>query len=275
MIDTLDENQRDKTTVISFAAPATDRLPAAQLKPKEHGAYAILAIPILTSILSTGPTVVGSCIAVAAVTGFLAHEPLLVAIGHRGMRTQRNAPGAIKRLAVLLTLTLVCGLVALLLGDSQVRMALVACAVLAVLSFAVAIAGQHKTLPSQLLGVVGLSIPCLPMLLAGGIETSKALEVWGTWLIGFTSTTIAVRSVIASQKRQSRLFHTAVLTLITLAVLSATLSSQFLLPLAAAPMLLMSWILLGLPPPAKHLKRVGWTLVSCTMATALWMAIAQ
>ena len=71
-------------TIESAKIPRCDA--AANLKPKEHGAYAILAIPIVTAILVTGPTVVGLCVAVASLAGFLAHEPLLVALGHRGAR---------------------------------------------------------------------------------------------------------------------------------------------------------------------------------------------
>jgi hypothetical protein len=36
------------------------------LKPKEHGAYAILAIPLATGLIAGGPTVVGLLIAVAS-----------------------------------------------------------------------------------------------------------------------------------------------------------------------------------------------------------------
>ena len=260
--------------VTMSSVPPTQSIPATQLKPKEHGAYAILAIPILTALVACGPSVASVCIAVASITGFLAHEPLLVAIGHRGARAQRTSPAATKRLALLLAITVAGGSAALLLGDMKVRVALAACAAMAVVSFSVAIAGKHRTLAGQLLGVAGLSIPCLPMLLAGGMGISISLEVWGTWLIGFLSTTIAVRSVIASQKRQSRLFHISTLAFLTLSVLLATVVGKLELPIVTTPMLAMSWYLLWSPPPAKYLKRVGWTLVAGTVATAVWMAIA-
>ena len=83
----------------------TKNQPAAKLKPKEHGAYAILGIPIVTALLVAGPQVAGVCVAIAAVAGFLAHEPMLVAVGHRGARAQRATPAARRRLALLLGLT--------------------------------------------------------------------------------------------------------------------------------------------------------------------------
>jgi len=41
--------------------------------------------------------------------------------------------------------------------------------------------------------------------------------------------------------------------------------------LASLPMLCASWYLLLAPPPAKQLRRIGWTLVAVTVATAICM----
>lgn len=246
--------------------------PAAKLKPKEHGAYAILGIPTLTALIVAGPTVAGICIVVAAFAGFLAHEPLLVKLGHRGARAQRTTPAATNRLIALLLLTTICGGIAFAIGSVDVRLALVVCGVLAATSFSVAIAGVHRSLSGQLWGVVVLSAVCIPVLLAGGIGRSQAAETWVSWLIGFTATTMAVRGVIASQKRQSRLLHLGTLIVLTSAVAGLTIGG-FKLPIATLPMLAMSWYLQIAPPPAKQLKRVGWALVVGTLGTAVWMAI--
>lgn len=244
--------------------------PAANLKPKEHGAYAILGIPVVSSLLVTGPTIVGLCLAIASVAGFMAHEPLLVAIGHRGGRTQRGTPAARKRLAALLMITVACGVIALVIGSAEVRWALFVCGSLAIISFAVAMAGKHKTLGGQLLGVMGLSAPSVPILLAGEASATVALQVWGAWIIGFAATTMAVRSVIAAQKRSSRVLPWLSLAVLSLAV-SVLGSVGYWLPFATLPMLAMSLYLMLEPPPAKQLRRVGWTLVAGTTASALWM----
>lgn len=244
--------------------------PAATLKPKEHGAYAILGIPIVTALAIAGPTEVGLCVAVAAVTGFLAHEPLLVTLGHRGSRAQRTTPAASRRLAVLLFVTVACGIIAIAMGTNAIRLSLAGCGILAVASFALAIAGKHKTLGGQLFGVIGLSVTCVPIMLAGGLGISTTNEAWSTWLIGFTATTMAVRGVIASQKRQSRLWHWTMIAALSLLVIGLTLAGVRL-PIATLPMLAMSWYLMLDPPPAKQLKRVGWTLVVGTIASAAWM----
>ena len=139
-------------------------------------------------------------------------------------------------------------------------------------SFVLAIAGKHRTLGGQLWGIIGLSVPCVPILLAGDIPVGLTMEAWGTWLIGFGATTLAVRGVIASQKRQSRAIHWGVIAGLSIAVAALTWAG-FQIPIVTLPMISMSWYLLYAPPPAKQLKRVGWTLVGGTFATACWMAI--
>lgn len=240
---------------------------SAKLHPKEHGAYAILGIPIVTSLLISGLTISGGCVAIAAVAGFLAHEPLLVAWGRRGRRAQQSTPAARKRLSVLLPMISMAGTVALVLGSPQERWALLACLAFALFSFSIAKLGWHRTLAGQLAGVAGLTVPCVPILLAGGMETSQAITVWAVWLIAFVATTLGVRSVIAAQKRQPRYLHLLILTALTLPV-TAGLLLDTSWAMAVVPMMLLSWYLLIAPPNAKYLKRVGWASVAITLVTA-------
>jgi hypothetical protein len=245
---------------------------AAKMRPKEHGAYAILAIPTLTSLCISGVHVAGLCIAIAAATGFLANEPLLVAWGQRGKRAQRSSPSALGRLLALLSITVFCGLVAVVISETPARIGLIACFASAVLTFACAAQGFHRTLWFQLLAIVGLTLPSVVILLSGGISLRHAMMFWGVWLVGFPSTTVAVRSVIAAQKRQSRRFGDAILIPVTLVlVVGPLLHFDWTLP--AIPMVVASWYLRIAPPPAKYLKRVGWALVLSTMVTAGWTVI--
>jgi hypothetical protein len=94
------------------------------------------------------------------------------------------------------------------------------------------------------------------------------MMVWVAWLLGFSSTTIAVRSVIAAQKRQPRWTHATILSVNSLLIGSGILLGIYW-PLVTLPMIALSWCLLIAAPPAKHLKRVGWTLVFGTIATAV------
>ncbi|MCA9139489.1 MAG: hypothetical protein KDB00_22100, partial [Planctomycetales bacterium] len=151
---------------------------------------------------------------------------------------------------------------------------LAGCALLAVVIFSMAIADKHRTLGGQIWGVIGLSAPCLPILLGGEISPAVAVVLWGTWLLGFASTTMAVRGVIAAQKRQSRVIHWSALVAISITV-AALAAAGFRKPIVTLPMLAMAWYLVAAPPPAQQLKRVGWTLVAGTVVSAIWMVLEQ
>ena len=60
------------------------------LWPREHGAYAQLAAPLLTALVIVRPTVAAALLALAACIAFLANEPLLVVLGHRGKRMREQ-----------------------------------------------------------------------------------------------------------------------------------------------------------------------------------------
>ena len=246
--------------------------PSSRVYPKEHGAYAILAIPMVTAVVITGPTVVGFCVAVASITGFLAHEPMLIALGHRGRRAQTSTPTARLRLLAYLGITFFAGTTAMAIGSTEVRLSLIACLAMAVVSFSLAAMGKHRTRYGQLWGVVGLSAPCVPMLLAGNVNAGQALSIWVTWLLGFTATTFVVHSVIAAQKRTPRGVYAAILVTVSL-VVAVDIALRVNGFAAILPMLAVSWFLYFRPPPARHLRRVGWTLVAATIAAALLIII--
>ncbi len=259
------------STAVIEAAPR-NASPTVSLKPKEHGAYAIVMIPILTALVTSDASIVGAAVVVASIAGFCAHEPLLVALGHRGRRVRRDAPVARSRATGLLLLSVLAGTTAMWFGTPGVRISLVGCLLLAIASLTLAVARQHRTLGGQLFGVAGLSVPCVPILIAGGLSVPQTLLVWSVWLLGFVSTTLAVRGVIAAQKRQPRALHWSGLGLTTVAIAGAVWAGIWL-PLASLPMIAASWLLMLWPPPAKYLKRVGWTLVVGTITTAAIVAI--
>jgi hypothetical protein len=241
---------------------------SADLTPKEHGAYAILAIPMIAALAVGGTSQAGWCIVLAAVAGFFAHEPLLIILGHRGRRVYHANPRAKPLLAVLLGVMLISSGVAFAWSGFAGRVAVVACLLAAGIIFSIALLGKHRTLAGQLCGVAGLSAPCLPILLAGGVDVWPAVEFWLTWLIGFSCTTVAVRGVIAVQKCQPTDLMWIVLIALSLLVAINALGPLDL-ALATLPMIAISWYLMLRPPPTKYLKRVGWSLVAGTAVTAL------
>jgi hypothetical protein len=91
------------------------------LGPREHGAYWIAMIPMLTVPLISGPTLVGVAVVVVSLFGFFAPEPLLVALGHRGQGARRDAPIAQSRAIGLLSLSDLAGTTALWFGALGAR----------------------------------------------------------------------------------------------------------------------------------------------------------
>ena len=179
-----------------------------------------------------------------------------------------------RRLTILLAAAVACGLLAMMLGNPSVRWSLVGCLLLAATSFSLALAGNHRTLWGQLWGVIGLSVPCVPILLAAEFSAEQSLSIWIGWLMGFTSTTAAVRGVIAAQKRKPRQLHWTIVAAMSGAVPVAwALGSSA--SLCVLPMIVLSWGLLLWPPPVKHIRRVGWTLVAATIAAAGLMMFTQ
>ena len=113
-------------------------------------------------------------------------------------------------------------------GDDPVRLALVACLLCGLIGLAAAMLGYQRAAVTQLWSVLALTIPCVAVMLAGGIGVVTSLAVWMTLGIGCLSTTMAVRSVIAAQKcrpRRSHLLGLAGLT-VALAALGAVTSRR-------------------------------------------------
>lgn len=247
-----------------------------KLNPKEHGAYAILGVPLATSILLAGPTLVGMLVMTASIAAFLAHEPLLVACQHRGKRAQAGTPTAKRRLALLVGVTVGCTALAAILGSTGVRIALVGTGLLASIALGLAVAGKHRSLGGQIVGVLGLSAPCIPIALSReGTEWTQlvpAAEVWVSWMLGFAAAVVSVRGMVAFQKRRPRTYHWVAIAMLT-AVFIALACTPLKLTATSLPLLAMAWYLMISPPAARLIKRVGWMFVGGAVATGLVMAV--
>ncbi|QDT67488.1 hypothetical protein MalM25_03870 [Planctomycetes bacterium MalM25] len=231
----------------------------------------MLGFPLATALIVAGPAWASLGVALAAVAGFLAHEPLLVIRGRRGLRAQREAPAAKQWLWAYALIATTGSSLAFGLGSSAVRWSLLCCGAIATAGFALAWAGKHHSRAGQAFGAVGLSAPCVPILLSESeASIATAAEFWATWLIGLAAAMIAVNSVLAPAKRLARPTATGLLFL--LGVATAILQAIGChLPMAVIPVFGLAMTLLLYPPRPKHLKRVGWTLAGGVFATSIWL----
>lgn len=247
-------------------------------RPKEHGAYAMLGVPLLSALLIAGPTWIAVAVIVASVLGFIAHEPIMVATGRRGPRAKRDSPQAAARATVLLLITVALGTSALWIADTAQRLALLACLLTALVSFSLSALGMQRQLIAQLWSSLGLTMPSLVVLLAGGIETTRASLLCIAWVIGQSVALIAVRSVIAQGKKATQgtvpLLNDVLQFGLSLFALGGIVTG-FAMFNYMTPMLFLAAGLRFFPPSLKHLRRVGWTLMIANLLSASWMVIAE
>lgn len=245
------------------------------LAPKEHGAYGQLALPLLAALASVRPTLAAVAFALAAGLAFAAHEPLLLALGHRGPRAlEEDGARARARLLAL-------GLAALAAAAGAALLAPRAALLGALLPIALAAAlapllarRLERSLPGELLAASALAAAALPVGLAAGLPLPAALASWAAWALGFAATTASVRGVIARQKGHEEPVLAALL-LPTVALAAAPIAHPAgTLVLAGAPLALSAWASHLARPHPRALRRIGWALVGASAATAAWLVAA-
>lgn len=247
--------------------------------PREHGAYSQMALPLLSSLVIAGVTLAAMLTALAVVLGFLAHEPLLVLLGRRGVRVRAEAsPRAKRALAVSAAAIVVVGLGALLLAPPAVRWSFALPAIPAALVAGGLFTRQEKSAPAELAVALAFSLSAVPICLAAGTSVSTALSIGMTFAIVFVAGTLAVRTVIlrvraGGNPKAVRTTRTALTAIATGALVAFALgAARGLLPwvsLVAVSPGLISALWLAFHTRALRLKTVGWTLLSTSTAAAV------
>jgi hypothetical protein len=232
------------------------------LLPREHGAYFQLGIPLITAYLRCAANLAMLELTAAAALAFLANEPLLVVLGHRGRRRYEQAGDRARlRLAVLVPAAIALAV----LGLSRAPWAAVAVAgavaAPAVAVFALAWRRAEHTCAGELIAAVALTGAAAPVLVAGGMAPGAALAIWLGWSLGFATTVLAVRRVIARHKRQARAPRTPgwILgpALVAAAVGCAVIGERVPGIAIAAPLAALAAVLVIAHPAATRLRAIG------------------
>jgi hypothetical protein len=243
--------------------------------PREYGAYAELAFPLLTSFLAGGVTTAGLGLAVAAVTCFLAREPLAVLNGVRGARLEASLGVPAMRAAwVLGALGVLSAAVGMLLAPTAARLWALLPGGCAVLLAPALLRGRPKTLGAELLVAVALATMILPVGLSGRMPLEAALQASVVWTTSFVLATLAVHAIKARAKPELGTAWTVWVTpVLAGAVAGAAIAGAgvgrwpwavgaAVLPSAA---LVLAALWLGTHP--RRLKRVGWSLAGANLVT--------
>ena len=249
------------------------------LLPKEHGAYGQITFPLATALVVAGVSPAGLLFATAVIVGFLAHEPAAVLLGLRGARARRQMSGsAVHWLTCCLIIATVAGAGALLTIAPAARWS-IAIPVVPALLLAIATGrGQDKSLRGEVTAALAFSAATVPVSVAGGASAETAAGVAIPFALFFTASTLAVRVVIlkvrrggdplaATATRRAALFLCGGATAaLAVAATTGQLSSSVLV--SAAPGLVTAAVVAARPPAPIHLRKVGWTLIAASVATA-------
>jgi hypothetical protein len=249
--------------------------------PKEHGAYGQLLFPLITAMAVGRPRLAAWSFAAAALCAFLSHEPLLILIGHRGARAQRERQDdAVRWFAALATLAAVFFAIAFVRMTPLARVTATVPAALALVLAALIFTRRERTTIGEALTATMLASAAIPVAVASDASMTAALTCAAAFAAGFVAATVCVRAVIAhtrnppaARARTTAIVATAVV-LSAVAALAAFGIIRSIAPLAAAPLILGAIALAAVPPSSRQLRIVGWTLVATTAATSLVLIAA-
>jgi hypothetical protein len=247
--------------------------------PREHGAYAQLGFPLVTGLIYSGGAPGAVAFAVAAIAFFLAHEPLAIIAGTRGKRLQEQHRGAARRRILFLGAAAAAGLVAAIgLAPARAWMGAVLPAGIALLLLPLLGTRQIKSVPAEILVAVVFSGSVLPLALSGPAGWGEAA------LAAAIPAILAVHAIKANQtgRPEGRWTLAAAPVAAALAALAGVAvglfgdawivgdGSTLRDALAVLPPAIATLVVGIVLPHARHLRRVGWTMVA---ADALALAL--
>ncbi|MBL0143210.1 MAG: YwiC-like family protein [Betaproteobacteria bacterium] len=248
------------------------------LIPREHGAYAELAFPLLSGLALGSPGYASWLFALAAILLFVANEPLVVLLGARGKRLQQElAVPARRQLAVLGALGAAAGLAALWLAPPVARWLALIPAVFAAGLAPVVLSKNLKTLPGEVIAGAAFSAMHLPVAAAGGVT---GVPLWGPPVMWFVITVTATLAVHAIKSRVSgtMVWVVPAASWMGRVALLAALATWFWVPgwrtVALAACLPLAGVVVVnlLAPSPRKLKQVGWAVVAANALAVTLLA---
>lgn len=253
--------------------------------PREHGAYAQLAAPLVTTLVVAGASTSSLALGAACVVTFLAHEPLLVVLGVRGPRARREAGARVRMwLLALVAFACIAGTAALASGPADLAWWLLWPLVPGFVVIAAAARGLEKRWPVEVLVAITFASLALPLSRAAGADARLGVSIVAPFAVVFVASTVAVRGVLLHGRPTASpaaavavRVGAAALTVVGVGAL-ALLASRDLVPwrsvAAAGPGGLAALGFAIRPPSLRHLHGIGYTLGAATLTAALVLMFA-
>lgn len=249
--------------------------------PKEHGAYGQLVFPIATALAIGRPGLTAAALAGAAVFAFFAHEPLLVLLGQRGARAEREQRGAaIAWFGASAGLAIACVGTVVATAPAWARTTMAGPVLCALFLAIVIVSGREHTVAGEIMSAIALASIAYPIGVLSSASFRASLSCAAAFAAAFVIGVVCVHGVIACTRQPpataGRIAGAA--TALGAAVVVYWLASERVLelvtPMAVAPASLAGIVLMAWPPSARRLRFVGWTLVGTTTLTAFVLVAA-
>jgi len=265
---------------MSTPAPTAATPRPRSLLPQEHGAWGQLAMPILSGLAVGRPTLPAFLLTASTVLGFLAHEPWLVTLGHRGVKALREEGARARRVMYqFLAGAAVTGGLGVWLAPWPARIALLVPVVLVAAVIGLVLAKKERTVPGELTVVSALASSGFAVSLAAGASLTAAAAGTATWILSFAASVFAVQVVLVrglSKGEEEHGVRNAVIAGLIFLVGSAVAvlaGLGWVVPLAVAPTALLSLVVCLAPFSARQLRTLGWALVGSTTVTLIVLIV--
>ncbi len=243
------------------------------LLPREHGAYAEILLPLAAVLMAGEISGAAALLTMAALCGFLAHEPMSVLLGRRGERKRVELESeATSLLALLVVVGAVSAAVVLWQGDLLLRAAILAPLGLVAWSILLLTFGQERTTAGEIVIATTLASSAIPIGVAAGLSLATSVAIALVWAIGAGLATATVRGIILAAKltaswQPEAAIGAGVVVLASAAVLSTTGGAPVWLAPALCPLALLSVLLGAFRPRPARVRQVGWSFVAANLVT--------
>jgi hypothetical protein len=248
--------------------------------PREHGAYGQMALPLITALATAGPSTGGALLTVAVVAAFVAHEPIAILLGQRGIRVQRERRAvAVGAAAGCAAVGAIAGVGSILVVEPAARWSILIPLLPAIVLGVTTLRAREKSWHGELAASLAFAGAAVPVSMAAGASLADAAVVAIPFALLFVTSTLAVRTIIVRVRgggnaRATTLTQRSVVAIAAVAAVAlAWLAAVDALPTstmaAAAPGLLMALAVSARPPAPTRLRTVGWTLVGVSILTSL------
>ncbi|HSD90800.1 MAG TPA: YwiC-like family protein [Kofleriaceae bacterium] len=240
---------------------------ARSLLPREHGAYVQLLAPMVLAIAATRGSPAAWLVVLAACAAFVANEPLLVLLGHRGKRAHdQDQVRARWMLAVFATLAAAAGIAGLVLAPPAARAMAGLVAIPTLLLVVLGWLRKQRTLVGEAIAVIALTGASVPVETAAGMPWRAAVLLWVGWACGYGCTILAVHRVISRGKQpRSGIDVAAGITFLVAGAALAVLASRDFPLVVGAPLSLGAGIVAVLAPPPAKLRPIGFAMVGASL----------